>query len=816
MEITVALDGEKKRDLRFFAGDDMSLTIVVYAHDGDITPITVSNVRFAAADGSLPMDAEFVVPSNFFGRVPYRIVGEVDGITTTLAYGVMQTAGGWPSLFCWCSGPGPYGIVGKSDNITVLDAHQNFDGIVSVEGALQQLGDFKKATGDIPGLVDTAVQAASDAEAAAQEAVDTLDSTVKKSDLAATDGATTVGTTEGPLQVALDARPTSDALAAFDGATKLGNTYPEAPAYLKTVSDILNGDDVSIHRWMTSAEINDALADVGSIDSTLSFQDAFSNYSRLKLARGKYRLTAGATMNFDNADVDFGAAQIVCDFALGGTAFTFGTTANTPSRNGLRVRGGRFSQANPATTQNSNYIRVAATQDFEIYGQVLYNVSNGGILIEAGCQDGDIHHVAVEGKSGNATCRGIWLAGSTATDFALQLVDTTSITRNATAAPVYAVKDVRVHHNKVRLSAYGIYLMNTRDCSVEDNLIDISGIGATRCVAVNNYSPGTRISRNTLISDRSATGVLITQCSDSVEVSNNRFKGTFGGGRDIYVQYLSEALIFGNRFNTDGTQNIQVDMGGSPIIKENWFLKDARTADARCVYVTPIDPAAAGTGTVGDTATVLPPVIFKNNIVKRRCIGVLVDTSTYASTSGNKPAIEMINFDNNEMFAMNLAASASEYPLNVNTGTSTNITRFTFDGNKVFPNTAALRNKPLVSGASAYSESTQSKIARFTVSVATAGGAITVAKSAGANYSLTATRSGMDLFLTPRSLAGVSGAEVAPPFGFSDLGGTIYRFASRRSGTSYLLSAFDSAGAQIDFASAAGSFDVVLGAMVAT
>lgn len=186
MEITVALDGEKKRDLRFFAGDDMSLTIVVYAHDGDVSPVTVTNVRFASADSSLPMDAEFVVPSNFFGRVPYRIVGEVEDITTTLCFGVMQTEGGWPTLFCDCLGsPWPYGIVGKSDNITVLDAHQNFDGIVSVEGALQQLGDFKKATGDIPGLVDTAVQAAADAEAAAQEAVDTLDSTVKKPDLAA-------------------------------------------------------------------------------------------------------------------------------------------------------------------------------------------------------------------------------------------------------------------------------------------------------------------------------------------------------------------------------------------------------------------------------------------------------------------------------------------------------------------------------------------------------------------------------------------------------------------------------------------------------
>jgi hypothetical protein len=194
MEITVALDGEKKRDLRFFAGDDMSLTIVVYDHDGDVSPIVVSNVRFAAADGSLPMDSEFVVPSNFFGRVPYRIVGEVEDITTTLAYGVMQTEGGWPSLFCWCSGsPWPYGIVGKADNITVLDAHANFDGTVSVEGALEELGDFKKSVGDIGAAVETATEAAESASEDAAYVAAQLPNLLTKPEAAATDGTTLFG-----------------------------------------------------------------------------------------------------------------------------------------------------------------------------------------------------------------------------------------------------------------------------------------------------------------------------------------------------------------------------------------------------------------------------------------------------------------------------------------------------------------------------------------------------------------------------------------------------------------------------------------------
>lgn len=170
MQITVALDGEKKRDLRFFAGDDMSLTIVVYEHDGDTTPIAVTNVRFAAADGELPMDSEFVVPSNFFGRVNYRVVGEVEDITTTLAYGVMQTEGGWPSLFCWCSGPWPYGVVGKAENITVLDAGNYFAHPLNVEMAIQQLaGTFG---GDAAQSAAASALAAEGAREGAEEARD--------------------------------------------------------------------------------------------------------------------------------------------------------------------------------------------------------------------------------------------------------------------------------------------------------------------------------------------------------------------------------------------------------------------------------------------------------------------------------------------------------------------------------------------------------------------------------------------------------------------------------------------------------------------
>jgi len=238
MDINVALDGTKKRDLLFYAGDDLSIVLKVYAHDGDITPIAVTNVRFDAPAGNLPLGTPFTVPYNYIGRSPYRIVGDVDGIVTTLAYGVLETPGGWPSAYYWDYEYGslpayPFGVVGKADNITVLDAEQNFESPVSVEGALAELGEFKKSVGDISAEVDAAVQAAEDAEAAAAAAVAALDGTVKKVDQAASTGAGFVGTPSGTVQTDLDARALITSLDAGlslppqTGTTRLISTKPK-------------------------------------------------------------------------------------------------------------------------------------------------------------------------------------------------------------------------------------------------------------------------------------------------------------------------------------------------------------------------------------------------------------------------------------------------------------------------------------------------------------------------------------------------------------------------------------------------------------
>lgn len=178
MDINLALDGSKKRDLLFYAGDDLSIVLKVYAHDGDTTPIAVTNVRFDAPAGNLPLGSSFTAPYNYIGRSPYRIVGDVAGITTTLAYGVLQTPGGWPTACCWYEHgtlPAyPFGVVGKADNITLLDADQNFSAPVSVEGALAELGEFKKQIGSADAISQVAADAAQAAAAQVSELYDSV------------------------------------------------------------------------------------------------------------------------------------------------------------------------------------------------------------------------------------------------------------------------------------------------------------------------------------------------------------------------------------------------------------------------------------------------------------------------------------------------------------------------------------------------------------------------------------------------------------------------------------------------------------------
>lgn len=100
MQITVALDGSRRRDLTLFQGDTATIELVVHAVDGDDAPITPSGVRFLDTDGGFAYGTPFGVSLDDVGRHWYRLVGEVDGVTTTLAYGYITVEGPYSGWSC--------------------------------------------------------------------------------------------------------------------------------------------------------------------------------------------------------------------------------------------------------------------------------------------------------------------------------------------------------------------------------------------------------------------------------------------------------------------------------------------------------------------------------------------------------------------------------------------------------------------------------------------------------------------------------------------------------------------------------------------
>lgn len=548
----------------------------------------------------------------------------------------------------------------------------------------------------------------------------------------------------------------------------------------------------------------------GVTDDSAAIQAAFNASNDILFPDGSYLINVGITKAADNVRVDFGNATVINNGAA--FTFTFGTTSNTPLFAGLKVTGGQFIQAVPATASNLNYIRLAGYSDFNISKVNAKNVSNGGIYIEAGCEDGVIDSVVIEGMSGYSTNRGIWINGATASDYASQLVDISSITRNATALPTYAVKNIRVVNSTVKLPYYGVYCMNSRDVIIENCHIDVSG-GGGRCIALNNYSPGAIVRGCTLKGDQASTGILITQFSHDVVIDGNIFLGTFGGGRDVYVAYLADCMIINNRFNTNSSQNILIDMGATAIIDGNYFNRTGGvTASGRCVLFTTIDEAVAGTSTYGDTATTLSGIVFANNVVKNRLSAVNVRAKV--SASGNIPGLDVVTVRDNVLYNYDLATTADEYGLAITAPGTTYKIAYSYFGNTVYPSVNAARNwVNVISGSGVTDTRTDAQIALFRCVSPAGSGAITSTKTFGGFFSCTGTNNGGaadTVTISPRTLAGAVGAAVARPVCIIDVNGTFSSYEMTASGVNYVIKFYNSSGVLIDLGTVSVTFDVLV------
>lgn len=91
MQITVALDGSLVRNLSLSPGDEVTIDLAVYEHDGDADPIAYTDPQMAVGSDDLyPIGTEFTIPLDL-GRTPYRLAVEIDGAVTTVAYGYIET-----------------------------------------------------------------------------------------------------------------------------------------------------------------------------------------------------------------------------------------------------------------------------------------------------------------------------------------------------------------------------------------------------------------------------------------------------------------------------------------------------------------------------------------------------------------------------------------------------------------------------------------------------------------------------------------------------------------------------------------------------
>ena len=507
---------------------------------------------------------------------------------------------------------------------------------------------------------------------------------------------------------------------------------------------------------------------------------------------GTYLVTNPIKIIGDNITVDFGNAKIIVNLSVGGYAFTFGETSNTPLYTELKVKGGFFELSNPATTLNINFLKVCGTKNFLIENPSMRNVSNGGIQIEAGCEDGRIVKPIIEGKSGYSTCRGIWLNGSTSSDFALQLIDEATLTRNANPLPLYAVKNVKIESPIVKLSAYGIYLMNTRDCEISDPNSDISGATPLRCIALNNYSPRAIVKGGTLTSNSSSTGILITQFSHDVTISGVTTKGTFGGNRDVYLQYLSDAYIDNCKFLSDSNKHIQINTGAGAEIGNNIHSAPTFSNGKFAVMANTIDTSI--NPSMGSSSTILKGITFKDNVVKN-LYGVRVDCS--ASTNGNISGYQHIIVENNKMYNADLFTGGDGTIMALYSEAITHKTKWVCKGNKVFPESFSYKTKPLIYGVGLTQLEAEMLTASFEVGYTHSTTSVYSTKIHGDFMSCSTTRSADDFVLSPRTNGGNAGSTVARIMGITPISTNIRSWRITASGTNYMVKLYDDTGTQI-------------------
>lgn len=182
------------------------------------------------------------------------------------------------------------------------------------------------------------------------------------------------------------------------GAALVGYTDPIAPTFLKTVSDIINGEPVSAFRFLTTAQIADIQSGAGSIDISTPLNNAIASLGASGRA-GKLIVNGGKW--------------------LVGSTIDFSTAAAVPVSLVGDGRSKTVFQRAPAFTAGDMFFLGAITNPFSAWGEIkdLSILNSGGVLNTSGYA---IHIqnrtcVALENVFIYEGFGGVWVDGSSGT-----------------------------------------------------------------------------------------------------------------------------------------------------------------------------------------------------------------------------------------------------------------------------------------------------------------------------------------------------------------------------------------------------------------
>lgn len=333
--------------------------------------------------------------------------------------------------------------------------------------------------------------------------------------LGGTNGANLVGYGSQTVKQALDGISNNTDVA--QGGALVGFADPVAPAYLKTVSDVLNGNEVSIARFMSALQVSQAKAYSASFDMTQNMNDAVSSgVKHLMFFPGKY--------NFNNV----------------------------PLASGLSM----YSQASLHSTGI-------------LPNNVLFNLNANGVLFYT---PGTVSGIKMQGFTlstdpaitvGNS--RGIWLGKDTTQGLALLPFPAYAGLVNHSANRVDLSRIVFSTFNQEALFAEQAAAPYVDAIFTQNCLIDVEGTYLTQQrAAVTMYSNDSIVTRCEFASRPGANNRQVT--------SPNLFCAAFGffGGQSRALSFISDCVgelsDIGMVFDQKGVgaSNIRCDQNNGP------------------------------------------------------------------------------------------------------------------------------------------------------------------------------------------------------------------------------------------------------------